>query len=102
MFKFLKRNTELEDAEHEIIRLKRVINDQWVFYQTAERQREHWQLRAVELDVAHGLLWKAHAGVLEGVTDKPNGTVRKFLKIAEQALIDCPVSDVKPEPKWTL
>jgi hypothetical protein len=102
MFKFLKRNTELEDAKHTINRLKRMINDQRIFYQTNQRQREHWQLRSIEYEVSHDLLWKAHASILEGVTAKPNGTVRKFLKIAEQALIDCPVSDVKPEQKWTL
>jgi hypothetical protein len=102
MFKFLKRNTELEDALNEVEKLQKRVDYQQHFLKTTERQREHWQLRAIEYEVAHDLLWKAHAGILEGVTAKPNGTVRKFLKIAEQALIDCPVSDVHPAPKWTL
>jgi hypothetical protein len=102
MFKFLRRNTELEDALSKVEELRLLLKNQQHFLRTTEKHREHWQLCAVELDVAHNLLWKAHADILEGVTAKPNGTVRKFLKIAEQALIDCPVSKVKPEPKWTL
>jgi hypothetical protein len=102
MFKFLRRNTELEDALKNVEELRRLVKNHHHFLKTMTKHREHWQLRAVELDVAHSLLWKAHVDILEGVTAKPNGTVRKFLKIAEQALIDCPVSDVKPEPKWTL
>ena len=103
MFKFLRKlNAEFDEIKEANENLRLLLKNQLHFIRTTEKQREHWQLRAVELEVAHDLLWKAHAGILEGVTAKPNGTVRKFLKIAEQALIDCPVSDVKPEPKWTL
>tara|TARA_R110000851_G_scaffold32845_5_gene87876 strand:+ start:5912 stop:6220 length:309 start_codon:yes stop_codon:yes gene_type:complete len=102
MFKFLRRNTELEDALNEVELLSGRVKHQIKVIEKLAHQREHWQLLSVELEVAHGILWGAHSKILEGVTTKPNGTVRKFLKISEQALIDCPLYDVNPTPKWTL
>lgn len=58
-----------------------------------------------KLAIAHksrSILWIALANIHESETAKPGGTVKKMLRIAEQALLDDPIGSGNPTPKWTL
>lgn len=50
---------------------------------------------------AHGLLWDALIDILTMASEKPNGTVRRMLSRAEDALQNDALTDVKPDRKWS-
>lgn len=65
-------------------------------------QRINVLMEEVKLHLeSHSILWTSLAVIWDTRTEKPNGTVRRMLKIVEQALIDDPISNVHPEPVFT-
>lgn len=49
---------------------------------------------------AHGKLWSALAEIVEARTASPNATVRRLIGMAEDALIDDPIAEIKPVPEF--
>jgi len=54
----------------------------------------------IDYQKAHGALWRALADIIEIPGQAPNATVRRIAAIAEKALIEDHVADVKPVPRF--
>jgi hypothetical protein len=49
---------------------------------------------------AHAALWRALAGIIECPGVSPNATVRRMAAMAESALINDKLAEVKPMPRF--